>query len=370
MRVRFPTSARDSAVRRSAWILAFALAIGIGIAIPAIAQSLPDASTTKAGPTPQVDSAVSDAAAKSGSITGTVVDKDGAVIPHAKAVLTQAGTAPRESASASDGNFTFADVAPGAFELTVEAPSFTTFKTSGTLQPGQALVLPQVQLDIGVQVQVAVAETQVQIAEEQIHEEERQRLLGVVPNFYVTYEPHPAPLTPRQKFELAWKSSIDPVNFGISAGFAGVEQAIDAFPGYGQGTQGYAKRLGANYADNFIGIFVGGAIFPSLLKQDPRYFYKGTGTRKQRVLYALANAFICKGDNGKWQPNSSGILGSMAAGGISNLYYPASNRNGLRLTFENAAIGIGGNAIGNIFQEFLLKRFTPHNPDTDPSPAN
>ena len=115
---------------------------------------------------------------------------------------------------------------------------------------------------------------------------------------------------------------------------------------------------------------MGGAIFPSILKQDPRYFYKGTGTRKQRALYALANAFICKGDNGKWQPNYSGILGGLAAGGISNLYYPASNRNGLRLTFENAAIGIGGNAINNILQEFFLKRLTPHNPDTDPPPAN
>jgi hypothetical protein len=360
---------QDSAVRRAAWILAFALAIGIGIAIPAIAQSLPDASTTEARPA-LGNGVASDAAAKSGSVTGTVADKDGAVIPNAKVVLTPAGAAPRELASGNDGTFTFPDVAPGTFELTVEAPSFTTFKTSGTLQPGQALVLPQVQMDIGVQVQVSVAETQEQIAEEQIHEEERQRLLGIVPNFYVTYEPHPAPLTPRQKFQLAWKSSIDPVNFGIAAVFAGVEQAIDAFPGYGLGAQGYAKRFGANSADNFIGTFVGGAIFPSILKQDPRYFYKGTGTRKQRALYALANAFICKGDNGKWQPNYSGILGGLAAGGISNLYYPASNRNGLRLTFENAAIGIGGNAINNILQEFFLKRLTPHNPDTDPPPAN
>jgi hypothetical protein len=370
MRGRFPISAQNSAVRCAARILAFALAIGMGIAIPAIAQSQPDASTSELPKPPLAERADSDAAAKSGSVMGTVVDKDGAVIPHAKVALTQAGAAPRESASGSDGSFTFADVAPGTFELTVEAPSFTTLKTSGTLQPGQALVLPQLQLDIGVQVQVSVAETQEQIAEEQIHEEERQRLLGVVPNFYVTYERHPAPLTSRQKFELAWKSSIDPVNFALSAVFAGVEQAIDAFPGYGQGTQGYAKRFGASYADNFIGTFVGGAIFPSILKQDPRYFYKGTGTRKQRVLYALANSFICKGDNGKWQPNYSGILGSMAAGGISNLYYPASNRNGLRLTFENTAIGIGSGAINNLLQEFLLKRFTPHNPDTDPSPAN
>jgi hypothetical protein len=375
MRIRIAMSAPDLAVRRAAQILAFVLAIGVAIALPAMAQSIPDGSapdtSTTEGSQPRVvDGAASDAAAKSGSVSGTVADKSGAVIPGAKVVLTQAGVAAKEAASGNDGSFIFTSVAPGVFELTVKAASFATFKTSGTLHPGQELVLPQVQMDVGVQVQIAVAETQEQIAEEQVHEEERQRLLGIVPNFYVTYEPHAVPLTPRQKFQLAWKSSIDPVNLGISAIFAGVEQAVDAFPGYGQGAQGYAKRFGANYADNFIGTFVGGAIFPSILKQDPRYFYKGTGTKKQRVLYALANAFICKGDNGRWQPNYSAILGGMAAGGISNLYYPASNRNGLGLTFENAGINIGSNAINNILQEFVLKRFTPHNPDTDPPPAN
>ena len=80
---------------------------------------------------------------------------------------------------------------------------------------------------------------------------------------------------------------------------------------------------------------IGDAILPSILKQDPRYFYKGSGTTRSRILYALANAVVCKGDNGHWQPDYSGILGSLAAGGISNLYYPASNRNGVQLTFEN-----------------------------------
>jgi hypothetical protein len=100
-------------------------------------------------------------------------------------------------------------------------------------------------------------------------------------------------------------------------------------------------------------------VLPSLLKQDPRYFYRGTGTRRSRLLYALANAVICKGDNGKWQPNYSNMLGGLAAGGISNLYYPAKDRNGARLTFENALIEIGATAGANLVEEFLVPRPTP-----------
>jgi hypothetical protein len=95
------------------------------------------------------------------------------------------------------------------------------------------------------------------------------------------------------------------------------------------------------------------------LKQDPRYFYKGTGTRRSRVLYALANAVICKGGNRKWQPNYSNMLGGLAAGGISNLYYPAKDRNGARLTFENGLIEIGATAGANLVEEFLFPRPTP-----------
>jgi hypothetical protein len=143
---------------------------------------------------------------------------------------------------------------------------------------------------------------------------------------------------------------------------AGVEQANDGFSGYGQGAQGYAKRYGASYADQFIETMIGSAILPSLLKQDPRYFYKGSGSTRSRILYALANSVICKSDNGHWQTNYSGILGSLAAGGISNLYYPASDRDGVGLTFENTLIGIGTSGVANLFQEFLIRKFTPRAP--------
>jgi hypothetical protein len=198
-----------------------------------------------------------------------------------------------------------------------------------------------------------------EIAQDQIREQEKQRVLGVFPNFYVTYVHDAAPLSPKQKFELAWKSTIDPVNLAVTGVIAGVQQAQDNFSSYGQGAQGYGKRYGASLADSVSETFIGGAILPSLLKQDPRYFYKGTGTKKSRVLYALANAVICKGDNGRWQPNYSSILGNLAAGGISNLYYPDADRNGMGLTLETALIGIGATAATNVLEEFVIRKFTP-----------
>jgi hypothetical protein len=210
---------------------------------------------------------------------------------------------------------------------------------------------------------VLVTASQQEIAQEQLKQEETQRVLGVIPNFYVTYVPNAPPLTSKQKFNLAWKSSIDPVTFLAVGFFAGVEQATNSYSGYGQGAQGYGKRYGAGFADSFIGTMIGGAILPSWWKQDPRYFYKGTGTTRSRVMYAIESAVICKGDNGRWQVNYSAIVGGVAAGGISNLYYPAANREGAELTFLNVLIGTGESAVGNLFQEFVIRRLTPRVPN-------
>jgi hypothetical protein len=297
-----------------------------------------------------------------GTISGTVVDQNGNFVFSARVRLEREGhIEEREAASDKEGHFVFAGVAAGAFRLTINAESFATQEVAGTLHPGEALEVPQISLAIAAATtEVRVSVTNYELAEEQVKIEETQRVFGVIPNFYVTYQQDTLPLQPKQKFELAWKTSVDPVTFAASGVIAGVEQAQDGFSGYGQGTQGYAKRYGASYADAFIGTMIGGAILPTLLKQDPRYFYKGTGSKRSRVLYAIANAVICKGDNGHWQPDYSGILGSLAAGGISNLYYPESSRNGAWLTFENTFIGLGGSAVGNLFQEFLVRKLTPH----------
>jgi hypothetical protein len=306
-------------------------------------------------------------AQEAGTIRGTVVDATGAPVVGARVRLFREGsTTAQETVSDEEGQFRFADVAPGPFRVTTAAEGFVTMQFGGTLGAGENYLVPALALVVaGGSTEVQVTMTRVEIAEAEIRDEEKQRVLGVVPNFYVTYNPAAVPLTVKQKFELAWKATIDPVNFGLNAATAGIEQATDAFSGYGQGAQGYAKRYGASYADLVTGTFIGSAVLPAVLKQDPRYFYKGTGTRKSRVLYAIANAVICKGDNGRWQPNYSAILGGIAAGGISNLYYPSSDR-GAGLVFENALIGVGTTAAANILQEFVIRKLTPHAPTYAP----
>jgi hypothetical protein len=127
---------------------------------------------------------------------------------------------------------------------------------------------------------VEVGLSRTEVAGEQIKVEEKQRVLGVLPNFYVSYIPQPRPLTSKQKFKLAGRTVMDPFTSVFVGGAAGVEQAQNHFRGYGQGAQGYAKRFGAGYADTVAGTFIASAILPSLLKPDPRYFYKGTGNKK------------------------------------------------------------------------------------------
>ena len=320
----------------------------------------------------QVQSPVHDPSAEPGkepppaSIHGVVSSKDGELYEGVRVTLDETGPgAPpaRSQVTDSDGTFNFVDVPPGAFKLTISSSGFATQTISGFLHldesyDAQTIVLPVTLATTEVRVTASSQE----IALEQLHEEEKQRVLGVIPNFYVTYAPNAPPLTARQKYVLAWKSSVDWFTWLQAGAIAGIEQADNTFSGYGQGAQGYAKRYGANYADGFIDTMIGGAILPAVFKQDPRYFYKGTGTIRSRTLYAIANAVVCKGDNGHWQFDYSGILGSLAAGGISNLYYPASSRDGVGLTFEETGLGIVSSAAENLIQEFVIRKLTPNLP--------
>jgi hypothetical protein len=305
----------------------------------------------------------------SGSISGTIVDPSGAAVAEARVELTRADRTTKQVAiSGEDGQFFFGGIAPGPFQLIVAAEGFASQALSGTLHEAEVYDAPPIVLALATEkTEMRVEVPRVEVAEEQIKEEEKQRVLGFIPNFYVSYVPNAAPLTPKQKFELAWRSTVDPVTFLLTGAIAGAQQANNTFSGYGQGAQGYGKRYGADYADAVTSTFIGSAILPSLLKQDPRYFYKGTGSARSRILYAIANSVICKGDNGRWQANYSNILGSLAAGGISNLYYPPQDREGAGLTFENAAIGIGASAAANLLQEFLIRKLTPYSRNHDPA---
>jgi hypothetical protein len=195
-----------------------------------------------------------------------------------------------------------------------------------------------------------------EIAAEQVKVEEQQRIFGFIPNFYVTYDRNVVPLTPKLKFKLATKALFDPVTVIGVAGFAAINQAANN-PNYGQGAKGYAERFGAGYADGAIDIMVGGAILPSLLHQDPRYFYQGTGTTKSRVLHAVSSPFITRGDNGQRQPNYSTLGGDLTTAALANAYYPASNR-GVGLFLGNFFIATGQRALANVAQEFILRRIT------------
>src|SRR6266404_1846522 len=327
--------------------------------VPSVKSNLPDAQGTGASAGEQLPDQ-----RLSGSISGIIVDQTGAPDAGARVRLSREDQSPdQEVLSGDDGQFSFADVAPGPFQLTITSAGFATQASAGILPSGESCTVPQIAMALATAIaEVRVVPTRIEVAEDQIKAQEKQRVLGVVPNFYVSYYHNAVPLNPRQKFELAWKTTVDPVSFGVTGAIAGIQQAQNDFSGYGQGAQGYGKRFGAAYANLVASTYIGGAILPSLLKQDPRYFYKGSGSKRSRMLYAIANSVICKGDNGHWQANYSSILGSLAAGGISNLYYPAENRDGAELTFENALIGIGESAAVNLLQEFVIRRLTPSVP--------
>jgi hypothetical protein len=349
-----------------AWVSLSILFLGFPALALAQSQDPPvsaGADTSLSGPLPIGSSAHgrSPEPKSPGSISGIVFDSTGAVVVGARVKLTREDPSSiQELASDDDGQFSFANVTPGPFLLTITLTGFAAQTFSGVLNAGEVYTVPQTSLAIATAVtEVRVFPNLTAEAQVEIREQEKQRVFGVIPNFYVSYVPNAAPLTPGQKFELAWKTTVDPVTFGLNGAIAGIQQAQNDFPRYGQGAQGFAKRYGASYADLATDTFIGGAILPSLLKQDPRYFYKGSGSKRSRFLYAVANAVICKGDDGHWQANYSGILGSIAAGGISNLYYPAQDRNGAALTFENALIEIGETAAANLLQEFVIRRLTP-----------
>jgi hypothetical protein len=315
----------------------------------------------ESAPQPKPDSA---AQAASGSIRGFVTSTDGAVYQGARVVLEQNGAPAETQWTDGNGAFSFTNLLAGAYRLTASAEGFTAQTEDGSLHAGEALAAGTIVLPVAAassEVRVS-AESQVELAEEQLIVEEKQRVLGVFPNFYVSYDRNTAPLTARQKYRLAWRTTIDPISWMMAGTIAGIEQGSNTFAGYGQGWQGYGKRFGANFADMSTNVLIGNAILPALFRQDPRYFYKGTGTVRLRALYAVASAFICKGDNDRWQPSYSTWLGGLASGGLSNLYYPASSRSGVQVTFENALIGTAGGAVQNLFQEFLVRRLTPHLP--------
>jgi hypothetical protein len=341
-----------------------------------LAAALPAAFAQSQSDTPPIASAAM-ASGQQGSpsasiatISGTVVDQEGAVAVGAQVNLAHPGGAVLQTTISGDnGQFAFLDVPPGPYQLTVTAGGFDPKTVVGSIHAGEAQIAPEIVLAVAATTtSVKVTADTEEIAQQQIEYQEKQRVLGFIPNFYASYVPDAAPLVPRQKFQLAWKSVTDPISI-VGVGFlAGIYQASDELSGYGQGAAGYGRRFGATYGDVFIGTFIGSAILPSVLHQDPRYFYRGPDASGSRFLYAIGNAVICKGDNKKYQFNYSAVLGSFITSGISQAYYPASDR-GTSLYFQTALIRIAEGSVAGLFQEYVVKKLTPHlKKDPPPQP--
>jgi len=308
--------------------------------------------------------ATAPATERSASVTGTVLDESGASVSGADvSLLPRDGTQSHMMVSGAGGEFSFIAILPGSYFVIVNAKGFALFTSAEfVVAAQQTYEVPGVSLSLaGMNSEVTVHPTDV-IAAEQVRAEEKQRLVGILPNFYTSYVPDAAPLTWKQKFALATRGTFDPVAM-VGVGFAaGMEQATNSFAGYGQGAEGYGKRFAAKFADGRSSDYLTHAIFPTLLHQDPRYYYQGSGTMKSRLMHAIGSAFFTRGDDGRTEPNYSYVLGDMCSGALSNLYYPQANR-GAHLVFSNAAVGLAGRVGGNILREFLPKHSTTNVPE-------
>ncbi len=298
------------------------------------------------------------------SISGTVRDAHGVVLGGVHVMLVgQENSIKRAVDADPNGVFTFAALPAGTYRVNVNIPGLEPFTSPPiVLSASEQNQMPTTDLRVGTKTTiVSVNATLAEVAEAQVKQEETQRIIGILPNYYTSYIWNAAPMTTKLKYRMALRTVTDPATFLFTAGVAGVEQAHKTFPGYGQEFEGYAKRYGGSYADAVTGRFLSSAIFPSLLHQDPRYFYQGSGTTRSRLLYAIVSSVICRGDNGELQPNYSHMLGSFTAAGLSNLYRSPQDRRA-SLTIRNGFIILAGGAAVNVMREFLSRKLTGNVP--------
>jgi hypothetical protein len=189
---------------------------------------------------------------------------------------------------------------------------------------------------------------------EQSNSPTNDRIFYAMPN-YLTVEnaSQTPPVSAGRKFKLVAEDTFDYFNYPWYAFLAGLSQAENSEPGYGQGAKGYGKRYAATFADGTIENFTTGAVFPALLHQDPRYFQLGKGSFFHRSGYALSRIFITRADSGHSQFNYSEIAGAAVAAGIANAYHPAGDRN-----FANT-MSIWGTDMGWDAFTFFVKEFWP-----------
>ena len=156
----------------------------------------------------------------------------------------------------------------------------------------------------------------------------QDRMFYVMPNYLtVDNQAQVKPISWKEKFAITAKGAFDPYEFVIVGIVAGIRQADNAYDEFGQGMEGYAKRYGTAFADQVDGNIMVGAVFPSILKTDPRYFRLGRGGYRHRFGYAISRIFVTHKDSGGSVFNVSEFAGNATAIGISNVYYPAADRS-------------------------------------------
>ncbi|MEZ2347353.1 carboxypeptidase-like regulatory domain-containing protein [Terriglobus sp. RCC_193] len=295
----------------------------------------------------------------SATLAGTVTDSDGAGIPNATVdLLGEAGEFYKSQTTDEGGVFQFHAIPAGNYRLRVERKGFSQVTSNRlTVAAEESMEAPPIRLPVASDAtEITVRPTEV-IAEEQIRAQEKQRVFGVFPNFYVSYIWDAAPMNAKQKYKLALHKMFDPMTFVEVSITAGIQQAADIHSDFGDGPEGYGKRWGAQFANGRTSELLSRAVFASIFHQDPRYFYQGSGSTRSRAFHAIGSAFVARSDKGTTMPNYAYLLGNLSSGALSNLYYPSADR-GAGLIFQNAAIGIGGRAMQNLIREFVSKQLT------------
>jgi len=295
-----------------------------------------------------------------GSVQGQVTDPSGA--PIFGAVVTVEGSGgSNTTVTDMEGAFRISLLAPGNFNVKISASGMSDWTAENVAASAAETkpLLAVMQLAPTV-TSVTVGLSPKELAEEQVKRETQQRVAGIIPNYFVAYD-NAAPLSPQQKFSLSFKTLIDPATFAAVGITAGIQQIRNSYYQFGQGSEAYGERFGAAYGTTVTNLLFTSVLGASVLHQDPRYFYSGKGTKKQRAWYAIESAFRAKGDNGKWQPPYASVTGTIAAAEISQLYYPGY-RTQYTLIGRGLMFHFGGVIALNLGQEFFLKKFTSHAP--------
>jgi hypothetical protein len=157
------------------------------------------------------------------------------------------------------------------------------------------------------------------------------RIFEVMPNYgTVETSKELPPLTSGQKFRLATAGVFDWGSYPFNGALSAIAQAKNDPKSWGQGWGAYGKRYGASFADNSIGTYMTTAIFPSLLREDPRYYQMGKGSFARRAYHGVNRLFVTRTDSGSNRFNISESAGNAVAAAISNIYHAPEDRTASR----------------------------------------